>query len=45
MPAHTLPCPPPLLQVVTSTKPEGYTPKIVKQTSEYLYVEYEVRSC
>lgn len=43
MPAHPLSCPVLPLQVVTSTKPEGFTPKVIKQTSEYLYVEYEVR--
>jgi len=31
-----------VLQVVSTTKPEGFTPKIIKQTSDYVYVEYEV---
>ncbi|KAI7839195.1 hypothetical protein COHA_007084 [Chlorella ohadii] len=30
-----------LLAVVSTTKPEGFTPKIIKQTSDYVYVEYE----
>mmetsp|Transcript_3807 Transcript_3807/g.9845 ORF Transcript_3807/g.9845 Transcript_3807/m.9845 type:complete len:233 (+) Transcript_3807:63-761(+) len=30
-----------LVSVVEGTTPDGFTPKIVEQTSEYLYVEYE----
>lgn len=30
------------LQVVASIKPDGFTPKIVAQTSNYLYAEFEV---
>ena len=30
-----------LVEVVESTTPDGFTPKIVKRTSDYLHVEYE----
>lgn len=30
-----------LVEVVESTAPDGFTPKIVKRTSDYLHVEYE----
>lgn len=30
-----------LVEVVKSTQPDGFTPTIVKQTDDYLYVEYE----
>ncbi|CAM6092683.1 unnamed protein product [Calypogeia fissa] len=30
-----------LIEVVQSTKPDNYTPRIVKATEDYLYVEYE----
>ena len=30
-----------LVEVVQSTKPDGFTPTIEKQTEEYLYVTYE----
>ncbi|PRW33322.1 50S ribosomal L11 [Chlorella sorokiniana] len=30
-----------LLSVVSTLKPEGFNPKIIKQTSDYVYVEYE----
>lgn len=29
-------------QVVANIKPDGFTPKIVKQTGDYLYAEFEV---
>lgn len=29
------------MEVVSSTTPDGFTPKIIKQTDDYLYVEYE----
>jgi uncharacterized protein (DUF1499 family) len=29
------------LQVVKELKPDNFTPRIVQQTSDYLYVEYE----
>ncbi|XP_002974431.2 uncharacterized protein LOC9658373 isoform X1 [Selaginella moellendorffii] len=30
-----------LLAVISSTKPENYTPNIVKNTDDYVYVEYQ----
>jgi len=30
-----------LVEVVEGTKPDGFTPKIVKRTADYLHVEYE----
>lgn len=30
-----------LVEVVKNLKPDGFDPKIVKQTDDYLYVEYE----
>jgi hypothetical protein len=30
-----------LVQVVSSIKPDGWTPTIIKQTKDYLYVEYQ----
>ena len=30
-----------LVDVVERLKPDGFTPKIVKRTEDYLYVEYE----
>lgn len=30
-----------LVEVVSTLKPDGFTPKIIKQTEDYLYVEYE----
>lgn len=35
-------CPP---KVVKSSKPDGFTPTIIKQTDDYLYAEFEVRQC
>jgi hypothetical protein len=30
-----------LVQVVSSIKPDGWTPTIIKQTKDYVYVEYQ----
>jgi hypothetical protein len=30
-----------LVEAVTNTKPDGFTPTIVKQDKDYLYVEYQ----
>ena len=30
-----------LVDVVGSSRPDGFTPSIVKQTKDYLYVEYK----
>ena len=30
-----------LVEVVSALKPDNFTPKIVKRTEDYLYVEYE----
>ena len=30
-----------LVEVVSSIKPDGFTPKIVTQTADYLYAEFE----
>ena len=29
-----------LVSVVKELKPDGFEPKIIKQTSDYLYIEY-----
>jgi len=30
-----------LVEAVTKLKPDGFTPTIVKQTDDYVYVEYQ----
>lgn len=30
-----------LIEVITTTKPDGFEPTIVKQTADYVYVEYK----
>jgi hypothetical protein len=30
-----------LVEAVTSTSPDGFTPRVIKQTDDYLAVEYE----
>ena len=42
-PSLALPCTHRTPQVVTNSKPDSFTPTIITQTADYLYVEYEVR--
>ena len=38
---HILPATPLLVRQVEDIQPDGFTPKIVKQTDDYLYAEFE----